>query len=773
MRASQPVERIASRTQQIQCQDAPRRQSLRDQSQSKTTTTRRESCLQPEETLQSRPTQAQLTAGGKTPAYLRGRNPYGTVLDRIEHPYRDPRPAATGPPSQIGAGPRGRLRTAGAFRFKTRDPSAQPKPAANEQDSLRRQPIPEQPIKSSAVKAARSMFESAGTPSSLASHSRPPEQASAVEADPLDGDGLQTFPLVPPKTEPTHRSNLFRKQTLKADAPKPGTTFIPRLSSNTRTGTAQRDNPFVRPKASGPHASSASSKANGHAAPNDAHRPLNTTVSPISGMQWKKADEPRSDAGTTVTRNADMVPEGNSQRQAPEKTVRYPGDHLYPSATESEKDAGAGQGQCCKQESERPGPHRHVREDFKEDRPLELIWLGQTGSEVSPSEKSLPINRRHDRVLAWSRSVSPKTSARQDMRSYHDNVDINIDTHGPEKYGTATVSSDNNRVIGSAQSQDDFARDHTQTANIGVQLGYDEMQVPDHIDWRAAYGRRKTQDFGFPGARIKPRGTNWNQRPHQASNGQRKGSGSRSPHSTTDSNVNGISRSFSQDPAGSPSRESLFCKKQRTWKKVFQNTSISQPVALDNTVQVKPDVRQHSSRMPTDKCGERLDNTLGYMINDLLQEHSSSLQDVINDLEDGQRNFPRLRRSPDKIEMQTGTAYTTYQPPRTYEELKHRPAPATNSQIHDYFVAWLQEHKWQPPFSHCPPLKAEKLNVGATGQIRPNVSDTYHVLRQSLRTVDDLVDLIESAADNFGVDLGRGPTASDEERYRDAPYEWT
>ncbi|KAH7405730.1 hypothetical protein DE146DRAFT_649538 [Phaeosphaeria sp. MPI-PUGE-AT-0046c] len=66
---------------------------------------------------------------------------------------------------------------------------------------------------------------------------------------------------------------------------------------------------------------------------------------------------------------------------------------------------------------------------------------------------------------------------------------------------------------------------------------------------------------------------------------------------------------------------------------------------------------------------------------------------------------------------------------------------------------------------------AEKLNVGATGQLRPNVNDNCHVLRQSLRTFADLVDLVDSAADNFGVDLQKRPTASDEQRYHDAPFE--
>lgn len=213
-------------------------------------------------------------------------------------------------------------------------------------------------------------------------------------------------------------------------------------------------------------------------------------------------------------------------------------------------------------------------------------------------------------------------------------------------------------------------------------------------------------------------------------------------------------------------------RKQRAWKQVAQEPSTFDAVSLRS---ISRQQQEHSNYIPLDKCGDRLANTLGYIIDDLLQEHSSSLQDVINSIEDGQREIPQLRRSPDKIEMHTGPAYTTYQPPRTHSEearlQRPKPKHRSNSLVREQFMAWLRKQKRQSPFLHCPPMHAEKLNVGATGQIRPNVNDSHHVLRQSLQTMDDLVDIIDSAADNFGLNLARGPTASDEERYHDAPFE--
>jgi hypothetical protein len=96
----------------------------------------------------------------KTPSYLQGKNPYGQVLDQLEHPYREPKGAAAGPPSQAGASVSGRPRTSGSFEFKTRVPPI-------DSDRTASAPIAEQnpaPLrqltKPVSVGAARQLFES-------------------------------------------------------------------------------------------------------------------------------------------------------------------------------------------------------------------------------------------------------------------------------------------------------------------------------------------------------------------------------------------------------------------------------------------------------------------------------------------------------------------------------------------------------------------------------------------------------------------------------------
>ncbi|KAL1611747.1 hypothetical protein SLS59_000466 [Nothophoma quercina] len=70
-----------------------------------------------------------------------------------------------------------------------------------------------------------------------------------------------------------------------------------------------------------------------------------------------------------------------------------------------------------------------------------------------------------------------------------------------------------------------------------------------------------------------------------------------------------------------------------------------------------------------------------------------------------------------------------------------------------------------------PPKAVEKLNVGAPGQLALNINDRKSSLRESIKTVPDLVDLVNSAADDLGVDLDRRPSAEDDEIFHNAPVQ--
>lgn len=63
------------------------------------------------------------------------------------------------------------------------------------------------------------------------------------------------------------------------------------------------------------------------------------------------------------------------------------------------------------------------------------------------------------------------------------------------------------------------------------------------------------------------------------------------------------------------------------------------------------------------------------------------------------------------------------------------------------------------------------MNVGAPGRLAPNLNDRKSILRNSIKTFPNLVELVDSAADDLGVDLDRRPTAKDDEAFHNAPVQ--
>lgn len=772
MRTNQTVEQATSRTPHTQRQDVTTGgHRAREQSQFHTNEIWRRSCLRPVNSL-SESNRTRLSTGGKSPAFLRGKNPYGAVLDRIEHPYRDTRVVLTGAPSQAGAGPEGRLRTTGAFRFKTSHPSTQDL-ASDASSSWPQLISSEQRIQHPSVKAAKDILESKRTQSQSVSQAPSPEPVPAVVATPLNGDFIPPSPSLMAHPRLATKLNLNCKDPVEANAPNPRTILRSHLSSITRTETSQRDNPFTRPKTLCPNAESSSCRSNDCVPSGNAHDHSVTSLSPTSRAQLHNQTGTGSDVDTMVIQVPDTAPREDDHWKTSEKTVRLRSEDRYTSVTESEKVTPDGEGQLCWQESERPGPHCDVRVNIKKNRIIRSNSSRQDDSDISLFEKRMPTKRSlDDRALAWTHSVIPGFSSKLDTECYRNN-DTN-DFYGAEKDATRRVPSGYTSMIESTQSRDDSARVDVLTADVGVQSGYHDIEVPDHVDWRAAYGRRKTQDFGFPGARTKPHKANKDRSPANVSGHLIEHSGSCvSRMKKAKSSVSGFAKTYQSPPAANLPQQPHKYRRRRTWKRAETPSSASNILKSSNAIRQGDHVQQYSNRMPKDTCGEKVAKDLEFMLDDLLQEHSSSLQNVIESLQDSPIGPPQLRQPPEKSEMHTGPAYTTYQPPRTYSEINQlgRPKDRTDTQVQDHFVAWLMEYKWRARFPHVPPTMAEKLNVDNTGQLRPNVNDSYYVLRQSLRTVDDLVDLIDSAADNFGVDLDRQPTASDEQRYQDAPIE--
>ncbi|KAF2440530.1 hypothetical protein P171DRAFT_475958 [Karstenula rhodostoma CBS 690.94] len=192
----------------------------------------------------------------KSPAYLAGKNPYGRILNNVEHPYRERGTPAPGPPSQLGSDMGGRPRTSGSFKFVTRPT---PPPAPERKVSVDGPPTPpplppaRPPQKMFSVKDAKTFFETKASESRKDHHFPPAKSAAIAKGASADSTTKQQLPNVgsvmrttggneearPAKETPTGRE----VSSAALPIPRPPTEIAERRQSN------QRTNPSIRAKA--------------------------------------------------------------------------------------------------------------------------------------------------------------------------------------------------------------------------------------------------------------------------------------------------------------------------------------------------------------------------------------------------------------------------------------------------------------------------------------------------------------------------------------------
>ena len=213
-------------------------------------------------------------------------------------------------------------------------------------------------------------------------------------------------------------------------------------------------------------------------------------------------------------------------------------------------------------------------------------------------------------------------------------------------------------------------------------------------------------------------------------------------------------------------------KQQRTRKRAATDSSSSRlrssESADDTRCRASRRRKHHSECSPADKCNNTLAKDLGYIIDAILEEHTNTLQDVINNIRRSQPSLAQLRRVSEDLVQRCQVGGICSNPRHMPYQPSYQPCqPICQSVCRPV----QQVCEWQLPCRYVPPKVAEKLNVGAPGQLVPNINDRKSSLRESIKTVPDLVDLVNSAADDLGVDLDRLPRARDNELFRNAPVQ--
>ncbi|CAN9308407.1 unnamed protein product [Alternaria alternata] len=647
-------------------------------------------------------------AGRRSPAYLQGKNPYGQVLDRIEHPYREPKAETTiaVPSAQAGSSIGERSRASGPSDSKTRSRAYE----LEQSDPIIAPSLSRPPNVPQSVRSAKDFFETRAshypsTPLSPPSTIGVTRKSFAPKSQPPSGECAPTI-TIGTATPPVDMTDYKEQYDHDVEQESMGR----RRSTNIFAGTPEDARPF------GIDLQAASDSSAQECIPEE----------PLAGNVEQRLVD-KSDSSDEVVRRL-------STRSS------------VPAAETREAKNPDLQSQ---QEGRRAKSGRNLRRTFEEDQGTSPKRLRRSGSytaslaEISDSSKE-PI----DRVAEWTPSTDTETSSQQFRKS------VNVRRRAEEIVsrnlghdGASDVSSSRRSTMSGP----------IPTANTGVEEKYHEIEVSDDVDNRQGYGRRVTQDFGFPGARIKSHGTNRTSKPlRDPGSWTKRACGHFSYMGKGEHRDHAQQKICRQCSTRAPPPKQVPATQRRERRRALSESSTS---TTSSSKPLKDDIcrkqrrrRHHSECIPYDKCGDAFADELGYIIDNILEEHANTLQSVISNIKNSQPSLNQLRRvSGDLVQR----------------------CRANSSCRQRCQSSCQKDDDWLPLCPYIPPKTAEKLNVGSAGQLKPNLNDPRSSLREALQSIPDLVDLVNSAADDLGIDLERRPTVTDDDLFRNAPYEST
>lgn len=647
-------------------------------------------------------------AGRRSPAYLQGKNPYGQVLDRIEHPYREPKAETTiaVPSAQAGSSIGERSRASGPSDSKTRSRAYE----LERSDPIIAPSLSRPPDVPQSVRSAKDFFETRAShypstplpPPSTIGVSR---KSFAPKSQPPSGECAPTI-TIGTATPPVDMTDYKEQYDHDVEQESLGR----RRSTNIFAGTPEDARPFGIDLQAASDSSAQECIPEGPLAGNVEQRLVDKSDSSDEVVRRLSTRSSVLAAETREAKNPDL----QSQR-----------------------------------EGRRAKSGRNLRRTFEEDQGTSPKRLRRSGSytaslaEISDSSKE-PI----DRVAEWTPSTDTETSSQQFGKS------VNVRRRAEEIVsrnlghdGASDVSSSRRSTMSGP----------IPTANIGVEEKYHEIEVPDDVDNRQGYGRRVTQDFGFPGARIKSHGTNRTSKPlRDPGSWTKRACGHFSYMGKGEHRDHAQQKICWQCSTRAPPPKQVPATQRRERRRALSESSTS---TTSSSKPLKDDIcrkqrrrRHHSECIPYDKCGDAFADELGYIIDNILEEHANTLQSVISNIKNSQPSLNQLRRvSGDLVQR----------------------CRANSSCRQRCQSSCQKDDDWLPLCPYIPPKTAEKLNVRSAGQLKPNLNDPRSSLREALQSIPDLVDLVNSAADDLGIDLERRPTVTDDDLFRNAPYEST
>lgn len=801
-------------------------------------------------------------------AYPQGKNPYGRILDKVEHQYKR---TATRPPSQQGSSIDGRPRTSGPFTFKTRPgPSSEPK---HEQKAGAATPPPppppiKQPQRLISVKEARSFFETKASKARKVPEASPRKPALTVKTAVSDQkeEYLKTSldSRRPPRNEHTpQKPTPWQKPPMERNDSDPALPIPKPPEQVEQVGCADRKNPFTRAKPAtagppivvrAPPSSEDSEQAKTSHEEQSPRREVEVADKWTEVVKDRRNTAELAAKATTDSREAVRRSEevGEGTREATDVAAKHPSHSNPESPTVEAAPTPRRKSTNVFTELERAehpldGVQRAIAQHKQQGGPPEAVVTAAGGLESSPqtAAPTAPVSRfpfrkcqftaetdgttapppptrtQEAESLRADYSVRRPTTDRRDRKAstgrretegnrrergwgsaVEREVEADTTTGRAGRRALRRVAPERERDAGelARRSRRQYATLRSGNRN-GCLETYVQLQEPlgqkgpyDLPTQRpAANSFRSNHDYvrnisapatvpTHSDTRMKRRSTiRRSQTPLQdPGNWIKRICGHFSTVSPIEPCEDASKRVCSQCSVKVAARESQaqHChtrKRAATDSSTSISTSTSTSSERGNTHPRKRRQR-HSECAPTDKCPDGFVQDLGYIIDSILEEHSNTLQHVIDNIKFSRPNLAQLRRVSENLVQvcQSGGIRTTpcpciFKQSRAHvHACRHVRQPFYSCRSHQP----IQEVcAWRPICPCVLPNAVERLNVGDPGQVVPNLNDSQASLRESVKSTPQLVDLVKSAADDLGIDLDLRPTADDEAKFWDAPVE--
>ncbi|KNG44280.1 atp synthase delta mitochondrial precursor [Stemphylium lycopersici] len=715
-------------------------------------------------TLPEQPIRCQRTSptGRKSPAYLQGKNPYGQVLERIEHPYRKPRTTASEAeaPFELSPDADRQPNTPGGFGHRLRTLVQDPR-STDLQSHQQPAEAPFKPRKPVSVRSIKNSYEI-----KFSQHPR----GSALLPSALAPCGRTSVPspelIFPSMGVDPHTFRLDASQTSDKEQHNNGLLLQHLTASSSSTVDAVQ---YVVPYAQGgtndyvpgvvitnDTSSKPLSHEHGHISPENAQeftdhrRPMNILANQNreakpTGSKRVADKSLQPDAISNAPPDHKEPIQSINQSRTSKDTVRRPTIHKSMIGAEI-SEVGTSGLLSQQQESRRAKSSRDIRRTF-EDR----------GTSLSP------VQSRRSRCAALTEdgSHSDSLAARRSSKTSSPNFEIfrnkfNRPSDVSERAAhIVSLGLSHDGTSSPSPSRGNSPSIPVPIANIGIEAQYNDVEVPDHVDDRQGFGRRITQDFGFPGAHIRPRGITTKRPLQDPGKWVKRACGHFSYMCDDEHREQAQTRRCRQCSTRLPPRtQAAYLRRARrrtATGSINSVSSSSNKLKLAGT-RSSDCCRHHAQQVPNDQCGDGLANDLGRIIDSILKEHANTLQSVIDTIKLSQPGIVKVRKVSRDIITQCQLGGVCANPSH---------------------LVCSSDSECQPTVPLLPPKAAERLNVGSQGQLGPNLNDPCSRLREAVKTVPDLLHLVNSAADDFGIDLDRRPTPKDEVLFRNAPYEST